>query len=216
VLVVGGVLLGPRLFAEPPRPVEYVPVQLVPAPALGRPNPAPPRQRPAEPAATPAEVATPPPPEPDREAPAPDAEPAEPAPAPRATPPLRPALAAPEPPAAGAPGPRGAAGGNPESPFTASVGGVDNPNFTYGYYLDRLLLLVRAQWQRPPLGGGPAAMVHFRILADGSVRDVELVTSSGYSSFDLAALRAVQAAAPFPPLPRSYREGELGVNLIFR
>jgi protein TonB len=93
---------------------------------------------------------------------------------------------------------------------------VDNPSFTYGYYLDRLLLLIRGQWQRPQLGSGPEAVIHFRILRDGSVDDVELVTSSGYSSFDLAALRAVQSAAPFPPLPRSYREGELGVNLIFR
>jgi periplasmic protein TonB len=217
VAVVGGLLLGPRLFAEPAQPVQYVPVQLVPAPALGTPNPAPPRERPTEPVATPPpEPAAPPAPEPEPDAPAlPDPEPAAPA-APRATPPPARPAAPPEPGPAGPPGPRGAAGGNPESPFTASVGGVDNPSFTYGYYLDRLLLLVRAQWTRPQLGSGPAATIHFRILRDGRVEDVELVTSSGYSSFDLAALRAVQGAAPFPPLPRSYRDGELGVNLIFR
>src|SRR5207237_27457 len=106
------------------------------------------------------------------------------------------------------PGPRGVAGGNPESPFSATVGGVDNPTFTYGYYLDRMLLLIRGQWVRPPLGSGVEATVHFRILADGTVENVQLVSSSGYNSFDLAALRAVQAAAPLPPLPRSYREGE--------
>jgi TonB family protein len=69
---------------------------------------------------------------------------------------------------------------------------------------------------RPPLGSGVEAVVHFRIARDGAVEDVQLVNSSGYNSFDLAALRAVQAAAPLPPLPRSYKEGELGVNLIFR
>jgi TonB family protein len=40
--------------------------------------------------------------------------------------------------------------------------------------------------------------------------------SSGYNSFDLAALRAVQNASPFPPLPRAYRQDSLGVNLIVR
>ena len=79
-----------------------------------------------------------------------------------------------------------------------------------------MLLLIRAQWVRPPLGSGVEATVHFRILRDGTVESIELVSSSGYNSFDLAALRALQAAAPLPPLPRGYREGELGVTLIFR
>ena len=48
------------------------------------------------------------------------------------------------------------------------------------------------------------------------VVDVRIVRSSGYNQFDLAALRAVQEAAPLPPLPRSYRQGSLGVNLIVR
>jgi protein TonB len=216
LLVIGGLLLGPRLFAAPPQQVQYVPVMLVPAPALGRQQPSPQRpQRPAEPAPTP------PPAEPARdEPPAPDAAPAEePEPAPRpAERPTPPPSTQQDPATAtdGPPGPRGAPGGSPDSPFTASFGTLDNPSFTYGYYLDRLLLLIRGQWERPQLGSGPEAVVHFRILKDGRVEDVELVASSGYSSFDLAALRAVQAAAPFPPLPRSYREGELGVNLIFR
>jgi periplasmic protein TonB len=96
------------------------------------------------------------------------------------------------------------------------VVGVDNPDFTYGYYLDRMAALIRAQWVRPPLGSGVEVVLHFRIAADGRVSDVRIVQSSGYNSFDLAALRAVQAAAPLPPLPRSYRGGSLGVNLIFR
>ena len=222
--VAAGALFGPELFAEPPRPINYVPVQLVPAPALGRPDPPRPRPRPPEPAQTPRpEPASTPPPAPAE--PAPDPEPARAAlRQPAETPPARPqppAPSEPEPapvatPPPGPPGPRGAPGGNPESPFTASVGTLDNPSFTYGYYLDRMVLLIRGQWVRPQLGSGPEAVLHFRILRDGSVEDVELITSSGYNSFDLAALRAVKAAAPLPPLPRSYREGELGVTLIFR
>jgi len=59
-------------------------------------------------------------------------------------------------------------------------------------------------------------MIHFRISRDGRIDDLHIVTSSGYSSFDLAGLRAVQSASPLPPLPSSYRRGELGVNLVIR
>jgi protein TonB len=229
--LVAAVAFGPQLLAKPPEPFEFTAVQLLPAAALGSPNPAPARPEPAprqpEPEPEPEPVETPPP--------APE-EPAEmalpstaPTPKPVATP--KPAAtpraaegsrgrATEEPPsqqpATGPPGPRGVAGGNPESTLTASLGSIDNPNFTYGYYLDRLVLLIGAQWERPALGGGIQAVVHFRILANGTVQDVELAKSSGYSSFDLAAMRAVQTAAPFPPLPRGYREGELGLNVVFR
>src|SRR6185503_15897361 len=216
VLVIGGALLGPQLFAKPPQPIEFVPVQLVPAPARGVERPAPPRPQP-EPTA-----AAEPPPEPQ-----PSAAP-EPTVAPKPEPPQAekpnrtadpaPTAAATPPPAgaSGPPGPQGAPNGRADSPFTATVGGVDNPTFTYGYYLDRMLLLIRAKWTRPALGSGVEATLHFRILPDGTVEAIELQSSSGYNSFDLAALRAVQSAAPLPPLPRSYREGDLGVTLIFR
>ncbi|MDX1630636.1 MAG: energy transducer TonB, partial [Thermoanaerobaculia bacterium] len=98
----------------------------------------------------------------------------------------------------------------------AAVLGVEDPSFTYGYYLDRLVVTIKDQWVRPRLGSGIEAVVHFRIEKDGSIRDVRVSRSSGYNSFDLAALRAVHSAAPFPPLPRSYPKRSLGVNLIFR
>jgi outer membrane biosynthesis protein TonB len=43
-----------------------------------------------------------------------------------------------------------------------------------------------------------------------------VLQSSGYNSYDLAGLRAVQTAAPFPKLPQSFRHNSLGVTLIFR
>ncbi len=77
-----------------------------------------------------------------------------------------------------------------------------------------MLSMIQGQWVRPPLGGGVEAQVYFRIQRDGRVTDLRIVRSSGYSSFDLAGLRAVQAASPLPPLPRGYTHGSLGVNLI--
>ena len=101
---------------------------------------------------------------------------------------------------------------------TAALGarvGFDNPNFKHSYYIDRLTAMLAGQWQRPALGGEIIALVKFTIHKDGAVSDVHVVESSGYSSYDLAALRAVQQAAPFPPLPQSYARDSLGVTVEF-
>jgi len=115
-------------------------------------------------------------------------------------------------------GRRGGPQGNPlgTTAFGSEVGGLDNPDFTYAYYLDRLLSLIDAQWARPAMGSGVKAVVFFRIGRDGAMTDLQVEQSSGYNSFDLAALRAVQNAAPFPPLPRAYKHEDLGVHLIVR
>ena len=102
------------------------------------------------------------------------------------------------------------------SAFGAAVGGFDNPDFVYGYYVDQMLGMISANWQRPVLGANVEAIIHFRIHKDGHISEVRITQSSGYNSFDLAGLRAVQLAAPFPRLPQSYRHNSLGVNLILR
>lgn len=115
-------------------------------------------------------------------------------------------------------GRRGSATGNPlgTTAFGSSIAGLDNPDFRFGYYLDQLLSAIDSKWVRPPLGDGVQATISFRIGRDGSLSDLQVAVSSGYNSFDLAALRAVQNASPFPPLPRAYRNDSLGVNLIVR
>ncbi|HYN19890.1 MAG TPA: TonB family protein, partial [Thermoanaerobaculia bacterium] len=115
-------------------------------------------------------------------------------------------------------GRRGGPQGNPlgTTAFGSEVGSLDNPDFTYAYYLDRLLSLIDAQWLRPPMGSGVKAVISFNINRDGSMSELRVEQSSGYNSFDLAALRAVQNAAPFPPLPRAYKHDDLGVHLIVR
>jgi protein TonB len=210
------VVLGPELGAEERQPIEYVKVRVVPAAALGSTRPAPPKPKPPEP--------KPPEPEPEPAPPEPEPEPPKPAPTPAPAEPKperRPQPPAPEPTAPARPAddraqregsPRGSALGT----SSAAVAGVDNPNFTYDYYLDRMLAMIEAQWLRPRVEQPIEAMVHFRIHGDGRLTDLELVTSSGINAFDVAALRAVEKAAPFPPLPTSYRSESLGVNLIVR
>ena len=228
------ILLGPRL-APPPPPLSFVPVQIIPAQALGVRRPAS-RPRIEKPAPEPA-----PEPEPEKPAPEPEKEdvpvlppekpakqpdkPKPAAPSAPATPSHRPGETLPESPQPAAPGTpdgeagrRGAPTGSSQgtSTFGSAIAGLDNPDFRFGYYLDQLLSAIDAKWARPPLGDGVQAVISFRIERDGSISDLQVAESSGYNSFDLAALRAVQNASPFPPLPRAYRHDSLGVNLIVR
>jgi protein TonB len=215
------VVFGPAARAARQSPPEYVAVQIVPAQALGVPEP-PPRREPPRPAAPPPapEPEKPAPPEPEPEKPPREAMPPVEHPA-RERRPVRPAAAPAAAPSAEEPAPAARAG-SPEGSATglstlgAAVAGLDNPDFTYGYYVEQMLALIRAQWVRPPLGGGIEAVLHFSIARDGRIADVRIVQSSGYSSFDLAALRALQSASPLPPLPQSYRQPSLGVTLIVR
>ncbi len=95
------------------------------------------------------------------------------------------------------------------------ISGFDDPDFTFGYYADLLLGRIRGQWERPPLGGEIEMVVHFKIHSDGKVRDLKIVRSSGYNSFDRAGLVAVQRAN-LPPLPTGYSSPSLGVRLVVR
>jgi periplasmic protein TonB len=245
-------LLLPR-FAAPPPPLQFVPVTIIPAQALGverplaRPQaptpqpeapPAPAPPAPEPPAAKP----TPTKPRPEEREPPVDERPALPEPTPKPPKPEKSrketgkgtSASRPQPsaPSEGKSGPggiaavgkgdelgrRGSAAGNPlgTSGLGSQIAGVEDPDFGYGYYLDRLLQLIDANWTRPPMGSGVRAILHFRIRKDGGIDDLRVEQSSGYNSFDLAALRAVQNAAPFPALPASYRHDSLGVSLIVR
>jgi len=240
------VLVLPRLNPPPPPP-SFVPVQIIPAQALGvrHPAPRPKTEKPAPPKPEPAaEEPEPPAPEPPK--PKPKPEPERPAPKPvkeeAPTLPEKPDKKKPEKPkpekprpastatgnnpagtaqqgdANGEAGRRGAPTGNPlgTTAFGSQIAGLDNPDFKFGYYIDQLLSAIDSKWVRPPLGNDVKAVISFRIQRDGSLTDLQVAQSSGYNSFDLAALRAVQNASPFAPLPRAYRNDSLGVTLIVR
>ena len=199
-------ILVPLVAARPPEPIQFVAVQIVPIQALGvrEPTPAPPPpQPPPEPAVR----------APDPEQPAlPDPKKARTRKASRERPESTAPAVAPLARRQGSP--RGNTLGT--STFGAAVGGLDNPDFVYSYYVDQMLSMISANWLRPSLGGEIEAVVHFRIHRDGHLSDLRVVRSSGYNSFDLAGLRAVQSAAPFPRLPQTYSRDSLGVNLILR
>lgn len=222
LVLMSSLILLPILLQEEPEPIQFTPIMIVPVQALGVENPV----------APPTRSEAPPKPEPEPE-PAPREAMAEPEtptlPEPEAKPTRKPAASEPAPAREtgpdrsgaqqGAIGQRqGSATGSSlgTSVFGAAVGGLDNPDFVYGYYVDQMLAMIGAQWRRPPLGAQIEAVIHFRIHSDGHISDVRVLQSSGYNSYDLAGLRAIQTAAPFPKLPQSFRHNSLGVRLILR
>jgi TonB family protein len=78
-----------------------------------------------------------------------------------------------------------------------------------------MLELIRRNWDRPAVGGEIELVVSFRVLADGTVEDLSIVSSSRLRRFDLAGMSAVERASPMPPLPRGFRKPALNVTLIF-
>ena len=190
----------PELLAKPPEPDSYFTVVVVPPQALGIEQP-------------------PPPPPPRVEPPPPEPPPPEPEPLPEDVPVLpdkkkkvekkkppperRPAVSAPKP---IEPPPKrvGSPFGNPLGASTNQATlGVEDPNFTYGYYLDRVVAVISSNWVRPPMGNLEARL-HFRIQRDGTITDLRIVTPSTSSEFDDAAVRAVNTSSPLPPLPKGY------------
>lgn len=102
------------------------------------------------------------------------------------------------------------------APPGPSIATLDNPDFTYGYYIDQMLSLIRANWQRPAVGAGVQAVVSFQIQRNGTITGIDISQSSGSPAFDFAGLRAVHLSSPLPPLPASFTGDSLGVNLILK
>ena len=91
--------------------------------------------------------------------------------------------------------------------------------FPFADYLYRIRDLIAAQWSPPPTGPyglKRRAEAFFRLGRNGRlVVQPRVDGGSGDTAFDRAAMRAIAAAAPFPPLPREYDGQSLGVGLAF-
>ncbi|MEM9292431.1 MAG: TonB family protein [Acidobacteriota bacterium] len=228
-VVLASALLLPKLLEKPKKALEFVEVQVVPLAALGVSNPPPPDPQPRRQAPPPPEPepSPPPPSEPvisqPRSEPPPNRQPPPPEPVrPPPPQPVQPQPVPPQPvqpqPVNATPAPQGSESGSPRgrAQFGAAVAALDNPDFTYSYYVERMVALIRSRWTRPQAPEGTETVLRFRIGKNGSVEEVTVVETSSNRAFDEAAARAVRTAAPFPPLPAGYRHDSLGVTLNVR
>ena len=55
----------------------------------------------------------------------------------------------------------------------------------------------------------------FTIQRDGTIADAQVEKSSGYTTLDIAALRAVVGTRQLQPLPAAYTNPSLGLHLTF-
>jgi len=100
---------------------------------------------------------------------------------------------------------------------SVGVGGAtfDQPDFNYSYYVERMLVTIGMNWFKPAESVPISPMIRFRIERDGTISDPQVERSSGLPFVDRAALRAVVASSPLPPLPQEFGGRYLGVHLIF-
>lgn len=86
----------------------------------------------------------------------------------------------------------------------------------YVTYFNKLKQLIESQWEYPELalryGLQGRLSLEFTIGANGELEQLRLVRSSGSQLLDEEALRAIKAAAPFPPIPPWIKPSPLFVS----
>ncbi|MDH7493305.1 MAG: TonB family protein [Candidatus Saccharicenans sp.] len=92
-------------------------------------------------------------------------------------------------------------------------------SFPYTYYLQIIIDKVSSNWftatSSLDYSGEYQSVIYFKILRNGQVADLKIEQPSDLPALDLTARRAVELAAPFPPLPRDFESEYLVVHLIF-
>ncbi len=93
------------------------------------------------------------------------------------------------------------AGAKPGRPSVAAQKDVD-----FGPYMADLQRRIKRAWFPPKGNESKRVVVVFKVHSNGTMSNLRLVTGSGVSIADQAALKAIQNAAPFRPLPEGAPE----------
>ncbi len=72
-----------------------------------------------------------------------------------------------------------------------------------------------SNWQPPRAKLSLRAVVLFNVSKKGNINKIEICKSSGDEEFDSIAIKAVQAAAPFQPFPKEYKDEDVDINFTF-
>lgn len=96
---------------------------------------------------------------------------------------------------------------------------LEDVDFPFSYYLAIMQKKISQRW-RPEYGraagkGKNRVVVYFRILRDGSIKDIKLEKSSGDRSLDRSSVNAIREAGPMPPLPHEFDGEELRIHFGF-
>lgn len=92
---------------------------------------------------------------------------------------------------------------------------LNTSDLRYASYTQTVKQWIESRWEYPDLakqyGLQGRVVVEFTILQNGHVEFLTLVRSSGSKLLDEEAVRAIKAAVPFRPFPRSIQESSLRI-----
>ncbi len=97
---------------------------------------------------------------------------------------------------------------------TGLVGGLDQANFPYAWYVQNMQNTVIRNWSRTSNAQGRVG-VYFRILRDGTLEGWKVESPSGNYALDQSAINAVRRTGHIPALPDDFQGTELGVHFWF-
>jgi protein TonB len=92
---------------------------------------------------------------------------------------------------------------------------LNTSDMRYAPYTQTVKQWIESRWEYPDLakhyGLQGRVVVEFTILQNGNIELLALVRSSGSKLLDEEAVRAIKAAVPFKPFPRSIQENSLRI-----
>ncbi|MFC2171967.1 TonB family protein [Acidobacteriota bacterium] len=96
----------------------------------------------------------------------------------------------------------------------------DTTEFDFGPYARRIIEIVRKNWYAimpwsARWGAKGKVRLHFYIHRDGTITDLEIVSSADSIPLDRAAMGSVNLSNPFPQLPEKFQEDKVGVTFAY-
>ncbi len=113
----------------------------------------------------------------------------------------------------------GAGGGTAAGMSMSSGGGGGDFGGRFPWYVDAVRGRVSSNWLQSTVDPGvrfaPRAVVTFDILRNGVIANVQVLRSSGNSSVDTSAVRAILSSSPLSALPGEYSGSKVSVEFWF-
>jgi TonB family protein len=115
-------------------------------------------------------------------------------------------------------------GGDHNGPGSAGGAEIlsDTMGVDFGPYMRRIVYDTERAWwpiipeiARPPLNKQGRVLIRFKIMKDGSVKEMLLEGPSGDVSLDRAAWGGILGASPFPQLPKEFKGPYLELRFYF-
>ncbi len=120
-------------------------------------------------------------------------------------------------------------GGPPALPYTSFQTGGGEGGMAFGaggafggrfpWYVESVQRRISSNWLMsavdPNVRWAPRVEVSFEILRDGTVVNIQMLRSSGVSSVDRSAIRAIQSSSPLERLPSDYSGDKVFVEFWF-